>query len=45
LTVSERVEGQLSLEDARPEILQVLSAEMQRDVLSRERAQAKIERP
>jgi len=45
LTVSERVEGQLSLEDARPEILQVLSTEMQRDVLSRERAQAKIERP
>lgn len=45
LTVTERIEGQLSLEDARPEILQVLSAEMQRDVLSRERAQAKIERP
>lgn len=45
LTVTERSDGQLSLEDARPEILQVLSAEMQRDVLSRERAQAKIERP
>lgn len=45
LTVTERIEGQLSLEDARPEILQQLSIEMQRDVLSRERAQAKIERP
>jgi peptidyl-prolyl cis-trans isomerase C len=45
LTVTERSEGQLSLEDARPEILQVLSAEMQRDVLQQERAKAKIERP
>ncbi len=44
LTVTERSEGQLSLEDARPEILQQLSIEMQRDVLNRERAQAKIER-
>jgi peptidyl-prolyl cis-trans isomerase C len=44
LTVTERSDGQLSLEDARPEILQVLSVEMQHDVLSRERSQAKIER-
>lgn len=44
LTVTERIEGQLSLEDARPEILQVLSGEMQRDALRRERAQTKIER-
>ncbi len=45
LTVTERSEGQLSLEDARLEILQILSAEMQHDVLTRERAQAKIDRP
>lgn len=45
LTVTERSEGQLSLEDARPEILQQLSIEMQRDVLKQERAKAKIERP
>lgn len=45
LTVTERSEGQLSLEDARPEILQQLSTEMQRDVLKQERAKAKIERP
>jgi parvulin-like peptidyl-prolyl isomerase len=44
LTVTERSDGQLSLEDARPEILQQLSIEMQRGVLSRERVQAKIER-
>lgn len=44
LTVTERTAGQLSLEDARPEIFEILSAEMQRDVLGRERAQAKIER-
>lgn len=44
LTVTERSEGQLSLEDARPEILQQLSIEMQRDVLAQERAKAKIER-
>ena len=45
LTVTERIDGQLSLEDARPEILKQLSNETQRDVLSRERSQAKIERP
>lgn len=44
LTVTERSEGQLSLEDARPEILQQLSIEVQRDVLNQERAKAKIER-
>lgn len=44
LTVTERTEGQLSLEDARPEILQQLSAERQREVLSQERANAKVER-
>ncbi len=44
LTVTERSEGQDSLEDARTEILQVLSAELQRDVLEQERAKAKIER-
>lgn len=44
LTVTERSEGQHSLEDARPEILQQLSIEMQRDVLQQERAKAKIER-
>lgn len=43
LTVTERIEGQLSLEDARPEILQQLSTELQRDVLEQERAKAKIE--
>lgn len=43
LTVTERTEGQFSLEDARPEILQQLSAEMQRAVLTQERAKAKIE--
>lgn len=45
LTVTERSEGQLSLEDARPEILQQLSTELQREVLDKERAKAKIERP
>lgn len=45
LTVTERTTGLLSLEDARPEILQVLSEELQRDVLQQERAKAKIERP
>ena len=44
ITVTERSEGQLSLEDARPEILQQLSAELQREVLAQERAKAKIER-
>ena len=44
LTVTERSEGQLSLEDARPEILQQLSIEMQREVLQHERAKAKIDR-
>jgi parvulin-like peptidyl-prolyl isomerase len=44
LTVTERIDGQLSLEDARPEILQELSIELQREVLSQERAKAKIER-
>lgn len=44
LTVTERSEGQLSLEDARPEILQQLSTELQREVLEQERAKAKIER-
>lgn len=44
LTVTERIEGQLSLEDARPEILQQLSTELQVEVLERERAKAKIER-
>ena len=44
LTVTERSEGQLSLEDARPEILQQFSKELQRDVIEKERAKAKIER-
>ncbi len=44
ITVTERSEGQLSLEDARPEILQQLSTELQREVLAQERAKAKIER-
>ena len=44
LTVTERSEGQLSLEDARPEILQQLSTELQREVLAQERTKAKIER-
>ncbi len=44
VTVTERSEGQLSLEDARPEILQQLSTELQREVLAQERAKAKIER-
>lgn len=44
LTVTERIDGQLSLEDARSEILQQLSVETQRDVLQEERAKAKIER-
>lgn len=44
LTVTERSEGQLSLEDARPEIFQQLSTELQREVLAQERAKAKIER-
>lgn len=43
LTVTERSEGQLSLEDARPEILQQLSTELQREVIEQERAKAKIE--
>ena len=43
LTVTERSDGQLSLEDARPEILQQLSIETQRVVLQQERAKAKIE--
>jgi peptidyl-prolyl cis-trans isomerase C len=45
LTVTERIDGQLSLEDARPEILKELSIETQRAVLQQERAKAKIERP
>lgn len=45
LTVTERIEGQLSLEDARPEIFEILSTEMQRDVLQQEHMKAKIERP
>lgn len=45
LTVTQRIDGDLSLEDARPEIMQVLSDELQQDVLKRERAKAKIERP
>ncbi len=44
LTVTERSEGQLSLEDARPEILQQLSTELQREVLEQERTKATIER-
>ena len=44
LTVTERSEGQLSLEDARPEILQRRSEEMQQETLQQERAKAKIER-
>ena len=44
LTVTDRSEGQLSLEDARPEILQQVSTELQREVLGRERAKATIER-
>ncbi|MBC7817389.1 MAG: hypothetical protein IAG10_10910, partial [Planctomycetaceae bacterium] len=43
LTVTARIEGQDSLEDARPEILQQLSIELQREVLTQERAKAKIE--
>lgn len=45
LTVTERVEGQLSLEDAKPEIRQQLSIELQQETLKAERAKAKIERP
>lgn len=44
LTVTERIDGQLSLEDARPEILKELSIEMQHAVLQQERTKAKIER-
>jgi parvulin-like peptidyl-prolyl isomerase len=44
LAVTERIEGQLSLEDARPEIVQRVSTELQREVLEQERAKAKIER-
>ena len=44
LTVTERIDGQLSLEDARPEILTQLSAELQREVLAQERGKSKIER-
>ena len=44
LTVTERIDGQLSLEDARPEILAQLSAELQREVLAQERGKATIER-
>jgi parvulin-like peptidyl-prolyl isomerase len=45
LTVTKRIDGQLSLEDARPEIFQRLSLEMQQEVLKQERANAKIEKP
>ncbi len=45
LTVTKRIEGQLSLEDAKPEIFQQLSLEMQQEVLKQERAKAKIEKP
>ena len=45
LTVTERVEGQLSLEDAKPDIRQQLSIELQQEMLKAERAQAKIVRP
>lgn len=44
LTVTERVEGQLSLEDAKPEIRQQLSIELQQETLKSERAKAKIEK-
>lgn len=43
LTVTERIDGQLSLEDARPEILKELSIETQRAMLQQERAKATIE--
>ncbi len=45
LTVTERVEGQHSLEDAKPEIRQQLSIELQQATLKTELAKAKIERP
>ena len=45
LTVTEKVDGQLSLEDAKPEIFQQLSIEMQQETLKQERANAKIVRP
>jgi parvulin-like peptidyl-prolyl isomerase len=45
LLVTERVEGQLSLEDAKPEIRQQLSFELQQETLKAEQAKAKIERP
>lgn len=44
LTVTERIEGQLSLEDAKPEIRQQLSIELQQETLKVERAKAKIEK-
>ncbi len=42
-TVTERKPGQLSLEDARPEILQRLSNEIWKQVVAERRSQAKIE--
>ena len=44
LMVTERVAGQLSLEDAKPEIRQQLSIELQQETLKAERAKAKIEK-
>ncbi|MCX7422070.1 MAG: peptidylprolyl isomerase [Planctomycetia bacterium] len=44
LTVTERIEGQLSLEDAKPEIRQQMSIELQQETLKAERAKAKIEK-
>lgn len=43
LTVTERIAGQFSLEDARPDIFATQSAEMQRDTLTAEKAKAEIE--
>ncbi len=43
LIVTERAAGQLSLEDARPEIQHQLSVELQEEVLKQERLKAKIE--
>lgn len=43
--VTERQAGQLSLEDARPVILERLSAQMWRETVERERANARITRP
>jgi parvulin-like peptidyl-prolyl isomerase len=45
IQVTERQPGQLSLEDARPQILERLSAQLWRDTVSKERATANITKP